>query len=162
MTTLIQKWVYKGEHVGETRYITPWGMKATFGHVLSTDSCRYIDAKDTKTEPDLWGGYSVQLHHPPTIDCTEAELTEELRKAWPVIDSLWMAENNLARTNNRKPEQIACWKKQQNEHFTELPNVVRLIQILVATPANTSPLERSYTKLQIVAAKRRNHFTSIS
>ena len=71
-----------------------------------------------------------------------------------------MAENNLAQANNWKPEQIACWKKLQNEHFTELPNVIRLIQILVATPANTSPLERSYIKLQIVAAKRRNHFTS--
>ena len=31
---------------------------------------------------------------------------------------------------------------------------------MVTTPANTSPLERSYTKLQLVAAKRRNHFTS--
>ena len=31
---------------------------------------------------------------------------------------------------------------------------------MVATPANTSPLERSYTKLQLVAAKRRNHFIS--
>ena len=28
MTTLIQKWVYKGEHIDETQYITPWGMKA--------------------------------------------------------------------------------------------------------------------------------------
>ena len=31
---------------------------------------------------------------------------------------------------------------------------------MVTTPANTSPLERSYAKLQLVAAKRRNHFTS--
>ena len=31
---------------------------------------------------------------------------------------------------------------------------------MVTNPANTSPLERSYTKLQLVAAKRRNHFTS--
>ena len=31
---------------------------------------------------------------------------------------------------------------------------------MVTTPANTPPLERSYTKLQLVAAKRRSHFTS--
>ena len=31
---------------------------------------------------------------------------------------------------------------------------------MVATPANTSPLQRSYTKVQLVAAKRRNQFTS--
>ena len=30
---------------------------------------------------------------------------------------------------------------------------------MVTTPANTSPLERSYTKLQLVAAKIRHHFT---
>ena len=32
--------------------------------------------------------------------------------------------------------------------------------MVTTTPANTPPLERSYTKLQLVAAKRRNHFTS--
>ena len=34
------------------------------------------------------------------------------------------------------------------------------MQLMVATAANTSPLERSYTKLQMVAAKRRNHSES--
>ena len=28
---------------------------------------------------------------------------------------------------------------------------------MLATPANTSPLEQSYTRLQIIAAKRKNH-----
>ena len=36
----------------------------------------------------------------------------------------------------------------------------QLMQIMVATVANTSPLERSYTKLQMVAAKLRNRFKS--
>ena len=31
---------------------------------------------------------------------------------------------------------------------------------MIATPANTCPLERSYTKLQIIPDKRRNNFTS--
>ena len=37
----------------------------------------------------------------------------------------------------------------------------QLIQIMVATAANSSPLKRSYTtKLQMIAAKQRNHFES--
>ena len=45
-------------------------------------------------------------------------------------------------------------------HFSEFPYMCQLVKIMVATAANTSPLERSYTKLQLVAAKRRNHFLS--
>ena len=46
-------------------------------------------------------------------------------------------------------------------HSTEFPNMCQLIQIMVATAANSSPLKRSYTtKLQMVAAKQRNHFES--
>ena len=71
-----------------------------------------------------------------------------------------MSESNLAHVENRKPNQHLIWIKFQQEYFLEFPNVVRLCQIMVTTPANTSPLERSYTKLQLVAAKRRNHFTS--
>ena len=57
------------------------------------------------------------------------------------------------------PHQHLIWVKFQHKYFLEFPNVVRLCQIMVTTPANTSLLERSYTKLQLVAAKRRNHFT---
>ena len=50
------------------------------------------------------------------------------------------------------------WKTFVREHSTEFPNMCHLVQIMLGTAANTSPLERSYTKLQMVAAKRRNHF----
>ena len=55
--------------------------------------------------------------------------------------------------------QHLIWIKFQQEYFLEFPNV-RLCQFMVTTPAITSPLERSYTKFQLVAAKRRNHFIS--
>ena len=35
-----------------------------------------------------------------------------------------------------------------------------LCHIMVTTLANMTPLQRSHTELQLVAAKRRNHFTS--
>ena len=36
----------------------------------------------------------------------------------------------------------------------------KLLQVMVATQANTFPLEWSYNRLQIIAAKRRNHLQS--
>ena len=71
-----------------------------------------------------------------------------------------MSERNLAHVKNRKPNQHIVWTRLQNEHFMEFPNVVRLCQIMIATSFNTSPLERSYTKLKLVAGKRRNNFFS--
>ena len=107
----------------------------------------------------MWEGYSVHLHYQPAIDeCSSDNLLAELKRSWPTINSPWMLESNLARVENRKPNQHLIWIKFQQEYFLEFPNVVRLCQIMVTTPANTSPLERSYTKLQL--AKRRNHFTS--
>ena len=101
------------------------------------------------------------MHYQPAIDEYSADnLVAELKRSWPTINSLWMSEPNLACVENRKPNQHLIWIKFQQEYFLEFPNVVRLCQIMVATLANTSPLERSYTKLQLVAAKRRNHFTS--
>ena len=37
-----------------------------------------------------------------------------------------------------------------------MPNVAQL-QIMLPSPANTSPVERTYTFLEMVASKRRNH-----
>ena len=70
-----------------------------------------------------------------------------------------MSESNLVHVEKRKPNQHLIWIKFQQEYLLEFPNVVRFCQIMVTIPANTSSLERSFTKLQLVAAKRRNHFT---
>ena len=121
----------------------------------------YANDKHKDVEDDLWEGHSVHLHHQPAIDeCSADNLSAELKRPWPTINSLWMSESNLVCVENRKPNQHLIWIKFQQEYFLEFPNVVRLCQIMATTPANTSPLERSYTKLQLVAAKRRNHFTS--
>ena len=84
----------------------------------------------------------------------------ELKRVWPTINSLLIRESNLSRVKNIKPNQHIVWTRFPNQHFMEFPNVVRLSQIMIATPANTSPLERSHAKLQLVAPKTRNHFTS--
>ena len=118
---------------------------------------QYATAKEDRTIDHSYENYAVNLHHQKTIDCSEEELTQQFKAAWTVLNSLWMSESNLARSQNRKPSQLAVWQKLQSEHFLEFPSFVQLIQVMVCTP-NTSPLERSFTKLQLVAAKRRNHF----
>ena len=93
-------------------------------------------------------------------ECPADKLVAELKRSWPIRNSLWALESNPECVENRKPNQHLIWVKFQQEYFLEFPNVVRLCQIMVTTPASTSPLEKSYTKLQLVAAKRRNHSTS--
>ena len=116
---------------------------------------------EKKTEQYLttYEDYFVHLHHSRVIGCSEDELIQQFKASWPILNSLWMSESNLARFQNRKPSQLAVWKKMHSDHFLEFLYFVRLVQVMVSTPANTSPLERSFTKLQLVAAKRRNHFT---
>ena len=101
----------------------------------------------------------MHLHYPPKIDCTEDKILMEIKSAWPSVGKLWMIEVNRAK-GKRAVDQLPVWQQFVKEYSTEFPNVCQLIQIMVATAANTSPLQRSYTKLQMVAAKRRNHFES--
>ena len=158
-----------------SHFYTPWKISLSLDQginrlleilCLCTTECvhvkaKYANDKHEDIEDDSWEGYSVHLHYQPAIDEYSADnLVAELKRSWPTINSLWMSESNLAHLENRKPNQHLIWIKFWQEHFLEFPNVVRLYQIMVTNPANTSPLERSYTKLQLVAAKRRNHFTS--
>lgn len=53
-----------------------------------------------------------------------------------------MSESNLVRTKNRYPNPDFKTRF-QNKHFLEFPNVVRLCQVMITTPANNSLLERS-------------------
>ena len=71
---------------------------------------RYYDKKDEKIEPDLWEGYEVHLHHQKVLDCTEEQLVEELKKAWPTVNSMWMSESNLARIQIDCPNNSMCGK----------------------------------------------------
>ena len=41
-------------------------------------------------------------------------------------------------------------------YYMEFPGLGQLIQILIATAGNMSPLERGYTHLQMITSKRRN------
>jgi hypothetical protein len=81
-----------------------------------------------------------------------------IKEAWPRVNELWNLEFTAASQEQRPCNQLTVWKDFVKSHFSEFPHMCQLIKVMVATPGNTSPLERSYTKLEIVAAKRRNHF----
>ena len=126
-------------------------------HVVQKFASPNHDREEDPTVPDKWEGYEMHLHYPSKINCTEEKMLVEIKADWPSIGKLCMVEVNKAK-GKRPLDQLSVWQQFVKEHSTEFPNMCQLIQIMVATAANTSPLERSYTKLQMVAAKRRHHF----
>ena len=118
---------------------------------------RYTSTKEDATVPVLFRDRQVHLYYPPKVNCSEEELVESIEKAWPVVNSLWCNERNAARVAKRSPSQLRVWNDFHNQHYSEFPDLCYFLQIMKATSANTSPLERSYTRLEILATKRRNH-----
>ena len=82
---------------------------------------------------------------------------EDIGKAWLSINSLCIKEYNLANKEKWSLIKLNVWKSSLEQYFTEFANLSKLLQVMVATPANTSPLEQNYTRLQIIAPERRNH-----
>ena len=72
----------------------------------------------------------------------------------------WIKETNDARKQKQTPSQLSTLKAFINNHATQYPNVVQFILIMIATPPNTSPLERGYSFLEMVCSKRRNRLSS--
>ena len=82
---------------------------------------------------------------------------EETGSAGSWINSLCIKEDNLANKEKWSRIQLKFWKSLVKQYFTEFPNLSKLQQVMIATLTNTSPLERSYTWFQNIAAERRNH-----
>ena len=81
---------------------------------------------------------------------------EELRIALKTINGLYMKEVNSACSSKRVVDQLNVWKEFLDCHFMEYPNMGQLIQIMISSSGNTSPLERGYIHLQMTTSKRRN------
>ena len=116
---------------------------------------QYSNVRETSTAPDLWEGYEICLRYPPKIPCSELEMMAELDGTFKSVNSLWLQEINSAKGRNRQKKQLNVWKRFLDSRALEFPNACQLIQIMISTAGNTSPLERGYTHLQMVASKRR-------
>ena len=74
----------------------------------------------------------------------------EIKKLWHAVNALWNKEHSVAANKGSKRDQLAAWRQFASVHFSEYPFMCKFLHIMVATPANTSPLEHSYTRLQLV------------
>ena len=99
----------------------------------------------------------MHIKYPALLDCSITDLEEEFRAAWKVLGPLWLAEINKTRKDKAEPNQLSVLQSFVSTRSIEFPYMAQLIQIMVATPPNTSPVERGYSLLQIVCQKRRGN-----
>lgn len=120
---------------------------------------KYTSKNEEATINDTWEGFEVELEYPAKINATEQELYDEFDDAIKTINGLYISEVNQARVEKREPKQLKVWKDFLAAHYLEFPTFGQLVLILFATAGNTSPLERAYTYLEMIASKRRNKIT---
>ena len=93
------------------------------------------------------------MEYPAKIACSEDDFKTEFKKAFASISRLYLTEFHSSRKEKRKPNQLAVLKQMLEQNSVQYPHVSQFIQILLCTPPNTSPVERGYAYLQMVAAK---------
>ena len=116
---------------------------------------KYVDSKETQLTPFKWRKRNIFLHYPSMLSCSVDELSSEIRRTWPSVSRLYLKSYPEARG---KPNQRSVWKQFLCSAGNGImyPNMCSLIMILKSTPSNTSPLERSYSLLEMICSPRRN------
>jgi hypothetical protein len=99
----------------------------------------------------------VFLHHPKRLPDEPAAVEQELRHSLPALHREWL-ERRAASLASKAP--MPPQKNVLGEFVAtmspQFPNTCLMLEALLASPANTSPLERSYSMLQKICEKRRN------
>ena len=121
---------------------------------------QYLDLKETKCGDFSWNGFKIQLKFERKIECNPKELEGEFRRSWPILNRLWLAEFNASKKEKRQPSQATVIHTFINNNAIDYPYVSNFFQILICTPPNTSCVERGYTFLEMVCAKRRSKLSS--
>ena len=71
-------------------------------------------------------------------------MEDELKQAFPSITRAWLEEVNKAKLQNRSANQFSVIKSFPTNHGLEFPNVAQLLQIMLSSPAKTSPIAWLY------------------
>ena len=87
-------------------------------------------------------------------------MKKELKEAFVALGRLWLTEINFAEFEKRQTDQLKTSQKFLSNHVLEYQNTSLLVQAMLCTAANTSPVERGYMILQMVTSNRRNWITS--
>ena len=82
-------------------------------------------------------------------------MKNELKQAFPSITRAWLEEVNKAKLQNRSANQLSVITSFLTNHGLEFPNVAQLLEIVLSSPGNTSPVKRGYTFLEMVASKKK-------
>lgn len=87
------------------------------------------------------------------------EAEAEFRLAWKVLPSMWLKKLNTVGKSliDHSTAQLEVLQQFVLERACEFPLTSQLIQIMVSTSANTSPVERGYSHLEIICNKRRGN-----
>ena len=81
----------------------------------------------------------VNITYSQKIDCSKEEMKKE---AFGVFRKLWLTEINAAKFEKRQTDQLKTFQKFLSNHVLEYQNTSLLVQAMLCTAANTSPVER--------------------
>ena len=101
----------------------------------------------------------VNTEYPKKIDCSEEEMKKGLKEAFGALGR-WVTEINAAKFEKRQTDQLKTFQKFLSDHVLEYENTSLLVQAMLCTAPNTSPVERGYAIIQMVTSKRKNRITS--
>ena len=85
----------------------------------------------------------------------QVELVDEIQKLWPGLSRIYLTEIHGA-----QPSQLNVYKIFLARHTIECPSFAQFLLVMMATPANTSLVECSFSQLEMVATKGRNRLKS--
>ena len=105
---------------------------------------------------EKWNGYQMIIEYTRLTDASSAEVLEEFERSWPTLNRLWSTYQDDSKKG--KDVQLSLLQKFIKNNIT-FPNLCKLLMILIASAANTSPLERPYSTLEIVCDKGRANLT---
>ena len=102
---------------------------------------------------EKWNGFSIKIVYKARLSCSKNELLEQFEKAWPKITSL---HQELLNAPKPKPSQLKLWQKFLQRNIISLGGLCKLIVTVLSIPVNTGWVERAYSTLEMICAKRRN------
>ena len=100
-------------------------------------------------------GWGVTIKCKAKIECSVDDLSNQFRALWPKMNKEWAAwkkSNNGHHINTKD-----FWKHMLEQYTYLATELFELINIAVSKSPGTVPLERSYSKLEMIYEKDRNN-----
>ena len=86
-------------------------------------------------------------------------MKKELKEAFGALGRSWLTDINATKFEKKQTDWLKTFQKFLLNHVLEYQNTSLLVQAMLCTAANTCPVQRGYTILQMVTSKRKNQIT---